>query len=74
MPIFSCLGVYTGNDQSQFVKIKLKQPVFVFGEENSGLTSIAIALMVLGILVFIIKIVCQASKKKGFGKKRKKLF
>lgn len=48
MPIFSKLGIYTGNDQSRFVQIKLKQPIFVFGPSNSGLTSIANALMILG--------------------------
>lgn len=48
MPIFSKLGLYTGNDQSIFIKPKLKYPVLVFGSPNSGLTSVANALMILG--------------------------
>lgn len=48
MPIFSKIGLYIGNDQSNFVKTNLKYPVFVFGPKNSGLSSIANALMILG--------------------------
>lgn len=48
MPIFSQLGIYTGNHQDSFKGPKLRKPIFAFGEPNSGLTSIANALMVLG--------------------------
>lgn len=48
MPIFSKLGIYTGNDLSTYNTPKLKTPVFVFGEPDSGLTSLANALMILG--------------------------
>ncbi|GGC89143.1 hypothetical protein GCM10007216_19900 [Thalassobacillus devorans] len=48
MPIFSKLGIYTGNDVSTFNAPKLKTPVFVFGEPDSGQTSLANALMILG--------------------------
>lgn len=48
MPIFSKLGIYNGNDQANYKNKKIKNIVFVFGEEKSGLTSIAIALLILG--------------------------
>lgn len=48
MPIFSKLGIYTGNDLATFNVPKLKAPVFAFGEADTGLTSVANALMILG--------------------------
>lgn len=72
MPIFSRLGVYTGNEQTQFIKTRLKQPVFVFGEENSGLTSIANALMVLGYTCFYNQVNLPSFEEERFFSKKEK--
>lgn len=48
MPILSQIGVYTHESPLLIAKKRLNGPVFVFGEQNSGLTSLAIALSVLG--------------------------
>ena len=48
MPVLSKVGVFTDEKPSIFKTKKLLKPVFVLGEQGTGLTSLAMALSMLG--------------------------
>lgn len=75
MPIFSKLGLYTGDSQSRYEHKDLKSPIFVFGSPQSHFTSIAHALMLLGYTcLYNLDELPEAEEKNFWNKNRKNLF